>query len=69
MPKDKALAGEGKGRSGFYETFDSGDGPTVPEGMQGDFAHHDSDGGLESYTSNPVSGLDTEVPEVPAKKR
>jgi len=54
--------------SNTYETFDSGAGPVVPEGESGNFAHMDSTG-LQGYTSNEVTGLDLEVPEVPAKKR
>lgn len=44
-----------------YETFDSGEGPVVPDGMEGDFAHNDanpSDQGVESLA----------VPELPQKK-
>jgi len=44
-----------------YETFDSGDGPVVPESAKGDMAHNDadpSDQGVE----------DLAVPELPQKK-
>lgn len=56
------MAGE-KPSSGSYETFDSGDGPTVPASAKSDFAHNDSKEAI-------ASGKDVEhgaVPEVPQK--
>lgn len=48
-----------------YQTFDSGSGPVIPEGEKGSFDHMDDGGG--SYTSNEVTGLDLQVPQVPSK--
>lgn len=56
MPNDK----------GIYETFDSGGGPTVPEGHEKDFAHADSDGGLDKSGAESAKQLD--VPAQPQKK-
>lgn len=68
-PRKSALGSENKGVSGFYETFDSGDGVTVPDGEEGNFAHQDSDGGLNNYCMNSVDDDQGSVPEVPSKKR
>jgi hypothetical protein len=70
--KNKTLKGEaGFGNaSDFFETFDSGDGPVVPDGMEEDFAHADSQG-LGGYTMNKIE-LDTlhgGVPVVDSTKR
>ncbi len=62
------MAGE-KPSKGVYETFDSGGGPTVPEGAREDFAHQDSDGGLENYTMNEADDSQGTVPEIPKVKR
>ena len=62
------MAGE-KPSKGVYETFDSGDGPLVPDGMEGDFAHYDSESGLASYTMNEADDTQGAVPEVPKQKR
>lgn len=62
------MAGE-KPSKGVYETFDSGDGPTVPDGMEDDFAHADSESGLSNYTLNEADDSEGNVPEVPKVKR
>jgi hypothetical protein len=62
------MAGE-KPSSGVYETFDSGDGPTVPDESRSDFANADSKEGLESYCSNQAQVEQGLNPEVPSKKR
>lgn len=56
------------GKSDFYETFTSGKGPVIPDGMEKDFDTMDGVG-LGNYTKNAISGLDLEVPEVPSTKR
>lgn len=61
------MAGE-KPSTGQYETFDSGDGPTVPDGMESDFANMDSKEGLNNYCQNAVDDNQGAVPEVPSKK-
>lgn len=62
--------GKMKGESGgFYQTFDSGDGPVVPSSAKGDFAHQDSGEGLSNYTSNKADDEQGSVPEVPKTKR
>lgn len=60
------MAGE-KPSTGTYETFDSGGGPTIPEGEAGNFANRDSAGGLD--TSNAADSETGSVPEVPSTKR
>lgn len=58
-----------KSSEGQYETFDSGEGPTVPDGTEGDFAHQDSEEGLNGYTLNEIDTESGSVPEVPSRKR
>lgn len=56
------------GDSDFYQTFSSGQGPTIPDECEKDFA--DMDGkGLSSYTMNAVDDKQGSVPEVPSRKR
>jgi hypothetical protein len=59
------------GGTEFYQTFDSGNGPVVPKGMESDFAHQDSDDGLNNYCLNQpdIDGLHGAVPEVPLRKK
>lgn len=57
----------GKAGKDFYETFDSGDGPTVPDGCEDDFANRDSAGGLK--TDNAIDDMPQSNPEMPSKKR
>jgi hypothetical protein len=47
----------------FYETFDSGAGPVIPETAKGDFDHNDSD---ESLTDSDQHG---KVPETPSQAK
>lgn len=56
-------------KDSFYETFDSGSGPVIPEKSSGDFAHQDSKTGLNDYTKNSVDNEQGAVPEVPKKSR
>lgn len=54
------------GKDSQFETFDSGDGPTIPDSKRGDYAHRDSSGGLSSKGDE---GQDKEqgIPSVPMK--
>lgn len=51
---------------GQYDTFDSGSGPVIPEKAKGDFAHQDSDSGLNK--DGAESSAHGAVPEVPQSK-
>lgn len=50
----------GKDKGAEFETFDSGDGPTVPEKHKGDMDHHDA-----KPSDNGVATGD--VPIIPQK--
>jgi hypothetical protein len=58
-----------RGKSEFYETFDSGDGPTVPDSHRSEMDHKDAGKGLTNYTSNKADKNQMNVPEMPSKKR
>lgn len=66
--KNEPLSKEERGVSDFYQTFTSGDGPVVPDGMEDDFANQDGKG-LSDYCMNEVDDTQGNVPVVPSKKR
>ena len=68
---NEALQYNENGKSDFFETFDSGSGVLVPEGMEGDFAHQDGGAGLSGYTLNKIDmgTVHGGVPEVNSNKR
>lgn len=53
----------GDNKGGFYETFDSGAGPVIPEGCAKDFDHNDSASALSDSDDHGS------VPEVPQGKK
>lgn len=67
--KNESLENSSAGKSDFFQTFDSGDGVLVPDGMEGDFAHMDGKG-LGSYCQNQpdLNSVHGSVPSVESKK-